>query len=152
MDTSEKYILQCEKAFKYIGYIPPDGVLPNVMIPAPDSVYGQEKSCLIHTYAHRFEDIGRESTIPPPIGQLYRQDQLQGMIQGLDFYEFKFRSRSTGWWEMSYSRTIGGESDGIITSSNSFEQLWLGFGMLTKYRRLWSGSEWKETDDIRLER
>lgn len=113
----------CEKAFKDIGYIPPQRHFWNAVIIKPPPY----KVPYTIVYDKTIESIqsgcdpGRKLT-----GQLYRQDQLQEIL-GFEIYEFL---------------DICSESDGIMWQAlhdyaTSMEQLWLAFVMKEKYEKVW---------------
>ena len=77
----------------------------------------------------------RESDKPVII--LWRQDQLQKMIEGM---EVSIRLRNNGRWELTVSEDCMGPLE--IAFFSSAEQLWLAFVMKEKYGKVWNGEEW----------
>ena len=120
MDTTREYIKQCKGAFTCIGFIDA-GELTNLFFD-DDS------------YWHGFSPDGRNDK---PLGQLYRQDQLQKMIEGM---EVSIRLRNNGRWELTVSEDCMGPLE--IAFFSSAEQLWLAFVMKEKYGKVWNGEEW----------
>jgi len=113
MDDSKIYIKQCEKAFKDIGIVDSSG-LPNKFI--------------LEGYTFLLSDDKPFHVI---LGQVYRQDQLQEMVKGIDneyhllrcFFEFC-----------------------SCQNHKPFEQLWLAFVMKEKYNKVWNMEEWRDCD------
>jgi len=137
MDTTEQYIKMAIGAFEDIGYIPADE-LPNLMIISSLWVEGPKigEFALEVTWAGKFEDIRGGSTMPNPLGQLYRQDKLQGML-----------IPPFGNWQHVLSFFF----DFCIDAENplhepytSMEQLWLAFAMKEKYSKRWEDGKWVE--------
>ena len=122
MDTSEKYILMCEKA---------EEVQKQEFSHRPNwhfAYYLHGRWQIEHDF------LGGER---PPIW-LPRQDQLQAMSKhkdiGLLLAEFF-------WWA---TRSPTGHTTDVQETHrcNSMEQLWLAFVMYEKYQKVWDGEKW----------
>ena len=125
MDTTPEYIKQCKGAFTCIGFIDA-GELTNLFFD-DDS------------YWHGFSPDGRNDK---PLGQLYRQDQLQEIWRR----EYLKRPSKYGWFG-EFCNFIGDVySDYDLMNADevfeSMEQLWLAFVMKELYGKVWNGEEW----------
>ena len=125
MDTTPEYIKQCKGAFSSIGFIDA-GELTNLFFD-DDS------------YWHGFSPDGRNDK---PLGQLYRQDQLQEIWRR----EYLKRPSKYGWFG-EFCNFIGDVySDYDLMNADevfeSMEQLWLAFVMKELYGKVWNGEEW----------
>ena len=114
MDTTPEYIKQCKGAFTCIGFIDA-GELTNLFFD-DDS------------YWHGFSPDGRNDK---PLGQLYRQDQLQEIL-----------GYQLGGMIMLFHEWIE-ESVFPDNTHNTMEQLWLAFVMKEKHNKVWNGEEWE---------
>ena len=137
MDKTPKYQKMCVEAFKDIGYIKPT-TSSNLMIPAPNSIQGQQADDFMLSFEDEFDNIGLGSTVARPIGQLYQQDQLQEIIDQdyltgfiYDLYEF--------------SKEYLYMDNGNDLRFTSMEQLWLGYIMKQIYGKIWNDKELKWT-------
>ena len=110
MDTTPEYIKQCKGAFSCIGFIDA-GELTNLFFD-DDS------------YWHGFSPDGRNDK---PLGQLYRQDQLQEMV-----------NQSKNVVDLMASVLYWSAGKYFL----SMEQLWLAFVMKELYGKVWNGEEW----------
>ncbi len=134
MDKTPKYQKMCIEAFKDLGYIKPTAS-SNLMIPAPDSIHNQQADDFMLSFNDKFEDIGFGSTVARPVGQLYQQDQLQGMIIDsiLNIGEFSK-------WALRVN-----EGAEYFMQFDSWEQLWLALVMEEKYNKSWDEKNEKWT-------
>jgi len=132
MDTTEQYIKMAIGAFEDIGYIPADE-LPNLMVISSLWVEGPKigEFALEITWASKFEHIRGGTTAPNPLGQLYRQDQLQGMVNLGEKPSYKMMLRIGEYQWLHFSPT--------------WEQLWLRFVMHEKYGKRWDGEKWTQS-------
>ena len=132
MDTTPKYIKMCEKAFKDLG-IPPVGEIPTLWA----RYYKQDDIASIRftgwrLHCHKTPTLKNE--VP-----LYRQDQLQGMIDGewtLSKYE------KTRVWQDTMS--VPGYA--TIIKGDSAVQCLIQAVMHEKYGKVWNNEkeEWVE--------
>jgi len=118
MDTTPEYIKQCKGAFTCIGFIDA-GELTNLFFD-DDS------------YWHGFSPDGRNDK---PLGQLYRQDQLQEMLH------CSIGEGMNRLW--AYFHEWFCKIGAVEYSKSSWEQLWLAFVMKEKYGKVWNGEEWE---------
>lgn len=133
MDTTKKYIEMCEEAFKDIGYVQPTCGLPNLMIPEPGAIKYQRPKDLILAYAKKFEEIRITMNLPKPIGQVYRQDQLQNIV-----YRTESCSGKLSRLQCFYANEYFDKGKDCY----SFQELFLAFVMKEKYNKTWNGKEW----------
>jgi hypothetical protein len=125
MDTSQRYILMCQKAGEiqksrdarsgdfYLDYrLKEPGI----------SVYFSEVEEYIPNFGQRF-DFEFMAWLP-------RQDQLQEMID---------KNRIKSYEKLHYF--LGGNWI-FLKKFDSPEQLWLAYVMETLYSKVWSGQEW----------
>jgi len=137
MDKTLKYQKMCIEAFKDIGYIKPTAS-SNLMIPASNSIENQQPDDFMLSFDDEFDNIGLGSTVARPIGQLYQQDQLQGLwwsIDGALHPKDLFRRFST---------IMEGNKDYYYQFSSP-EQLWLAVIMWDSYSKIWDDKELKWT-------
>jgi len=139
MDKTPKYQKMCIEAFKDIGYIKPT-TSSNLMIPAPNSIHSQQADDFMLSFEDEFDNIGLGSTIARPIGQLYQQDQLQGIMDYDNIYILASDFGDFVWEEPMPSHYIPRKPE-----CTSMEQLWLCFVMLEKYLKKWDEGELKWT-------
>ena len=123
MDTTPEYIKQCKGAFSSIGFIDA-GELTNLFFD-DDS------------YWHGFSPDGRNDK---PLGQLYRQDQLQEMVLKKDFNGIPL---SPADWLQDFRVKVMNVEYPYYCKFGSLEQVWLAFVMKEKYGKVWNGEEWE---------
>jgi len=135
MDHTQKYIEMCEKAFKDIGYIPPEGHFWNAVIIKPPP-YKVPYTIVYDKTIESIEtgcDPGRKVT-----GQLYRQDQLQKMIKK----EKLLGDGSLYFLLKTFESFVNWKLNRRFFDNASMEQLWLIFVMKEEYNKIWSSKDW----------
>ena len=123
MDTSETYIKMCEK-------------LPEDFCPRPWGALDMQvlPSGFYYLRNEVYYIKGQK------IIQLYRQDQLQEMIDQLTIYSKVRRIYEFTWdfiWEEE--REVLSKYAEQFTS---MEQLWLAFVMKERWNKIWNGENW----------
>ena len=123
MDNTELYIKMCDKAFKYIGFLPDNG--------CPSQFDTKDR---MQWYGHSLLLSSSDSDIcranEQITGQIYRQDQLQEMVIGDYVSPGKMFSAFGRWYDEEGDYTL------------SAEQLWLVFVMKEKYNKSWNSEDW----------
>ena len=124
MDTTETYIKMSEKARNY---------LPKWEPRTGDFVceHGDTESIDVYCscWSQEFSREIQSDDIP-----LYRQDQLQEMLEGVKPYY------ST--WISKLKRLVDFAFESDPKMFHSLEQLWLAFVMKEKYNKVWNGEDW----------
>lgn len=144
MDKTPKYQKMCVEAFKDIGYIKPTAS-SNLMIPAPDSIHGQQPDDFVLSFEDEFDNIGFGSTIARPIGQLYQQDQLQKVLLDRDIKHVKPQIRFyRALRDFCHNADPDWKKNDYYMTFESFEQVWLALVMKKKYSKQWINGEWIE--------
>ena len=126
MDTSEPFFNMCIRAFKYIGITSDGGEF--IMKPLDPPKKWPGKGLLLASHPGN----------TPVIGQLYRQDQLQEMINTeIDIpYGQLLIDVFYKWIKETYKPYP------FMDNSITWEQLWLAFVMKEKYNKVWNGEDW----------
>ena len=139
MDTSKEYIKMCEKVdLDWRGLIGNlcsiDGKTINLITYA---YWHQDMSC---NYWEGKLSVDNNNEIIPAdeVIPIYRQDQLQEMIEGESDI---LAVRLTNWMLDNQKFYKGGRYKKLYPT-NSMEQLWLAFVMSEKYNKIWNGEDW----------
>jgi hypothetical protein len=149
MDTSEKYILMCRKAYRFLGPRKPEAWDYWLFEDARNSLSG-ERVMVVSAYetdsgvygpgldlkADGTEYPG-ERNMWPKICPIWQQDQLQAMVIS--------QSREEPWIiAMRLVNYISYQAPLVESEKRqwSLEQWWLAFVMKEKYKRTWGGNDW----------
>jgi len=139
MDTSKKYIKMCEKAEEIQNFR--IYAVRGIIFKFEDGDVISHSKTSIETYKESTPDHDCDYTIDDEHIWLPRQDQLQGMVEGiikLKLEAYVFHWSGLKRWELVHRKT----NDYIFGAS--MEQLWLAFVMKEKYNKKWDGEEWIE--------
>lgn len=133
MDTSEQYIKMCEKAHKVIY---PDGQI--IRLYDQLTLYWDVDSKRIWSgleMTYKYNIYGSMSTNDfRDCFPIYRQDQLQKMVLS------DYGINNPRWAMEALIDCLGDE----INKFGSHEQVWLGFVMRERHRKIWVDGEWIE--------
>jgi hypothetical protein len=154
MDTSQEYILMCEKAVEvqegWESQVGDYGFLSHPLDQRIVFVAGEPWSLLtpvIFPFAiGNNKDLKRKENLR----WLPRQDQLQGMVPEIK-NKLHVIFRFIDFLQASYTKKTAQRAFvvlyNMLDNGASMEQLWMAFVMKEKYNKTWNGKDWEPTND-----